>query len=75
MEYWGELFLNEGFASYLEFIGAEAVQVHAPLPIFYNVGCPSLSSYGWERLACRFESLVTRQTITLGCDGRAMLLS
>ena len=26
MEYWGELFLNEGFASYLEFIGAEAVQ-------------------------------------------------
>ena len=25
-EYWGELFLNEGFASYLEFVGAEAAQ-------------------------------------------------
>ena len=33
MEYWGELFLNEGFASYLEFVGAEAVQVQNPVLI------------------------------------------
>jgi aminopeptidase N len=50
MEWWGELWLNEGFASYLEFLGANAARPEqAPFDSFYAEDVPGALYFDSKR--------------------------
>eukprot|EP00951_Prasinocladus_malaysianus_P000386 scaffold2885_cov25-Prasinocladus_malaysianus.AAC.1 len=53
LEYWGDLWLNEGFASYFEYIGAQA----ALKPLFPDIDLWQLFYYSSARSALLYDSV------------------